>query len=191
MGGVCARVLAALRRLQAAETGAAAVEFALILPIMLLVYIGAIEGSALIIMDRKVQTVAGALGDLVAQANGKVSAEQMTDYFRAATAIINPYPAENLLQVVTGVTVTEDGVASVVWSKQYQNGLYGEGPHAEGDSVTLPPAMLDISYDKFVIVSEASTSYLPLFGMVIKEPIELYREGFYLPRFKGSIDEPG
>ena len=59
-------VLRAVARLTLAEKGAAAVEFALILPVMLVVYLGTLEASTLITMDRKVQSVAGAVGDLVA-----------------------------------------------------------------------------------------------------------------------------
>ncbi|MBI4046560.1 MAG: pilus assembly protein, partial [Devosia nanyangense] len=52
-----------IARLARSGDGAAAVEFALILPILLLLYIGSIEASQLIITDRRVTTVAGTLGD--------------------------------------------------------------------------------------------------------------------------------
>jgi Flp pilus assembly protein TadG len=80
------RITAALRRFRLAQAGAAAVEFALILPVMLLVYVGCNEASTLIILDRKVQTVSGTVGDLVAQSNKSITTMDITDYFRAATA---------------------------------------------------------------------------------------------------------
>ena len=50
------RLAAKIRRLRLVEDGVAAVEFARILPVLLLVYIGSVEASALITMDRRVQS---------------------------------------------------------------------------------------------------------------------------------------
>ncbi|OYX04897.1 MAG: hypothetical protein B7Z15_17290 [Rhizobiales bacterium 32-66-8] len=81
------------RRLRAAEAGVAAVEFALILPIMLLVYIGTVEASVLISMDRKIQSVSGAVGDLVARSRGEITSTLLNDYVKVAGGIMTPYPA--------------------------------------------------------------------------------------------------
>lgn len=181
-------LLARLKRLRLAEDGVAAVEFALILPIMLTLYIGAMEASTLISMDRRVQSVAGAVGDLVARADTTISAATLTDYFQAAGGIMTPFPSAGLKQVVTQVEVDTSGVAKVVWSKQYVNGVYGTGTDHPAKSVyLLSKAMTDISKGKVVVVAEASYSYLPLYGIIIDKPIPLYRENFFLPRFGGSI----
>src|SRR5215217_2949563 len=113
------RLLARLRQLPCVDDGVAAVEFALILPIMLLVYVGSVEASALITMDRRVQSVAGAVGDLVARSDGSIPAATLTDYFRAAGAIMTPYPPAALRQVVTQVNVAANGTTTVAWSRQY------------------------------------------------------------------------
>jgi Flp pilus assembly protein TadG len=177
-----------LRRMRLAEEGAAAVEFALILPIMLLVYIGSVEASALISMDRRVQSVAGTLGDLVARSDKNISAATLTDYFRAARGIMTPYSADDLRQVVTQVEVDDDGTATVVWSRQYVDGAYGVGTdHLPGDTYELAEAMETIAAGNFVIVAEATHSYLPMYGIIFEQPIQLYRENFFMPRFGGGI----
>ena len=182
-------LLARLRRLALVEDGVAAVEFALILPIMLLVYIGSVEASLAITMDRKVQLVAGALGDLVARSDTTIPAGTLEDYFRAAGGIMTPYPADDLKQVVTQVLVSADGTsASVVWSRQYVEGVMSVGTdHAAGASFTLPAAMRTVAQGGYVIVAESSYEHTPLSGFVFNQPINLYRENFLLPRFGGSI----
>lgn len=171
-----------------ASDGVAAVEFALVLPIMLLVYIGTVEAGALISMDRRVQSVAGALGDLVARSPAEIPATTLQDYFQAASGIMTPFSADELTQVVTQVFVDEDGNAEVVWSRQYIDGNYAVGTqHTAGADFDLPDAMIDVALDSFVIVSETSYAYTPLYGIVFDQPITLYRENFYLPRFGGSI----
>lgn len=177
-----------LRQLRLGEEAVAAVEFALILPIMLLVYIGSVEASAVISMDRRVQSVAGTLGDLVARSDTNISAAALTDYFRAAGGIMTPYPADGLSQVVTQLDVAEDGTATVIWSRQYVNGTYGVGAdHQPGDTYKLAKAMQTIAAGNFLIVAEATHTYLPMYGFAFDQPIRLYRENFFMPRFGGSI----
>lgn len=184
-------LLAHLRRLALVEEATAAVEFALILPIMLLVYIGSVEASVAITTDRKVQSVAGALGDLVARSDTTISTATLEDYFQAAEGIMTPYPTEDLLQTVTQVQVLSNGTASVVWSWQYENGIMGPGAHEAGSAFSLPAPMTQIAQDNskttYVIVSEGSYAHMPLFGFIFNQPINLYRENFLMPRFGGNI----
>lgn len=188
MSAQARRTGAALRRLWRAETAAAAVEFALVLPIMLLVYVGTMEASALISMDRKVQSVAGALGDLVARADERITTSALNDYFRAAGGMMAPYSAAPLEQMVTQVLVAADGTVTVDWSREFHDGAMSVGTQYPEDSeFTLPQAMIDISLGQAVIVSETSYSYLPLYGIVFDQPVDLHRESFYLPRFGGGI----
>lgn len=178
------RIKAILR----AEHGVAAVEFALILPVMLLTYVGTLEASTLITVDRKVQSVAGAIGDLVARADGAVSASQLQDYFQAASGIMTPYSASEVRQVVTAVQVDEDGETEVLWSRRFEGGAYHtSSEHTPGDSFELPAAMINISLGRTVIAAEASYTYTPLLGTVINAPVNLYRANFFLPRFGKPI----
>jgi len=182
------RLLARLRVFRRREDGIAAVEFALVLPIMLLLYIGSVETSALISMDRKLQTASGALGDLVARSNTTIPADTLKDYFEAAAGIMTPNPTTGLRQVVTQVSVAADGTATVMWSRQYQNGVMSVGTkHVANTGFTLPVAMRDIARSNYVIVSESSYDYPPLYGFAFDQTINLYRENFFVPRFGGTV----
>lgn len=180
-------MLARLRLAAACQAGTAAVEFALVLPIMLMLYIGFVEVSALISVDRKLQSAAGALGDLVARSDTTISAATLTDYFHAASGIMTPNPIDELHQVVTQVQVLADGTTRVNWSRQYLGGVYGTGPHAVNSSFALPSAMVDVARGKYVIVAEGSYDHPALYGLGFNQTINLYRENFFMPRFGGSI----
>ena len=189
MNRVLIRIISRFGRMLRADSGVAVVEFALVLPIMLLVYLGTLEASTLITMDRKVQSVAGAVGDLVARADEELSVSQMQDFFRAASGIMTPYSSANVLQVVTAVEVRDDGTTRVVWTRQFQNGaLSSTTPHTVNGTFPLPQEMIDISLGRIVIAAEASYSYTPLLGIVINTPVNLYRSSFFMPRFGGDID---
>jgi Flp pilus assembly protein TadG len=181
------RLLRLARDLLCSRDGASAVEFALVVPIMLAVYVGTIEASTLISMDRKVQSVSGAVGDLVARADESLTANQMRDYFRAASGIMLPYQPEPVLQVVTAIAVDAAGDTEVLWTRQFTNGVYSATtPHNVGDEFPLPQEMIDISMGRTVIAAEASYTYTPLYGIVFSD-IDLYRSSYFLPRFGGSI----
>ncbi|WP_181701414.1 TadE/TadG family type IV pilus assembly protein [Chthonobacter albigriseus] len=95
--------------------GVSAVEFALILPIMLLLYAGSVELSEALAVDRKVNRVASTLGDLVAQKE-TLTASELTDIFAAATSIIEPYTANTLKTVVMAVDI-KSGKQTIAWVK--------------------------------------------------------------------------
>jgi Flp pilus assembly pilin Flp len=179
-----------LQKFGVAEAGVAAVEFALILPIMLLVYVGMVEASAVISMDRKVQSVSGAVGDLVARTKGSITGATINDYVKIAGGIMTPYPDEDLEQIITQVLVPNSGTPTVDWSRRYVHQLLqGSGAHAENSEYDgLPAEIIEIARGQAVIVAESRSFYKPLYGIVFDQEIELYRENFYLPRFGEPIE---
>lgn len=177
-------LISRLRHLRRDEGAVAAVEFALILPFLLALYVGSIEASQLITVDRRITTIAGTVGDLVARSDGTITQSQLTDYFRAAEGIILPFSTTGLKQVVTSVYVNAAGVTSVQWSQPYNGGT----AYVVGRPYTLPVEITNISRNAYVIVSETSYSYLPLLGIVFKTSVPLYRQNFHMPRFGAAIN---
>ncbi len=109
--GRCGRVMTRLQAFARAAEGLAAVEFALLLPVLLLLYAGCIELTTAMALDRKTSRAASTLVDLLAQdaptllaGTDAVYAAEVTAIFDAVTAIFEPYPtttAKLLLLVVT------------------------------------------------------------------------------------------
>lgn len=177
-----------LRRWRDDRAGVAVVEFALIVPIMLLIYLGTMEASALISMDRKVQSVSASIGDLTARADKTLPVSQLQDYFRAASGIMTPYSASEVRQMVTAVNVSAEGETSVAWSRQFHGGSFAVSTaYAPGDTYPLPASMIAVAKGRMVIAAEASYSYKPLLGLVFEQAVNLHRSGYFLPRFDGTI----
>lgn len=161
----------------------AAVEFALILPILLLTYIGTAEVSRLIIMDRRLAVVAGAVGDLVARADGSLPSTVLDDYFEAAEFTMAPYPAGTLKQVVTSVYVNNAGKAKVRWSRGFNGGV----KYAKNSIYALPPEMANQSKKKYLIIGEATTQWVPIVDFIFQSGFTLEKTYFYRPRFDAEI----
>jgi len=173
-----------LRRFARSSRGVAAVEFALVLPFMLLLYLGSIELSAAISVDKRVTVAAGSLGDLVARADTSISTSTLNDYFTAAGATMAPYDDTTLKQVVTCVKIDSSGNATVLWSKGYNGGT----PHPDDSTFDVPTDLKNLQLDNYVIVSEAAMPYDPMFGYVFKNAFDLYHEFFYVPRYGDKIE---
>lgn len=178
-----------LRRFLVADRAAAAVEFALILPALLTLYLGSVELSSAISVDKRVATVSGSLGDLVARADSSITVSTVNDYFLAASATMAPYDSSGVKQVVTSVRVNLDGSTTVMWSQPYN----GANDHADGSTYDLPSDLKNLVTSNYtsvgyVVVAEAQLSYTPLIGYFFQNAFTLYHEYFFLPRFGEKID---
>jgi Flp pilus assembly protein TadG len=182
---------AGLRRFGRSDRGAAAVEFALILPFLLTLYLGSVELSSLITVDRRVAVISGTVGDLVARWDPEDNAIPMatlTDYFRASEGIIFPYDSATLKQVVSVVRVFADNTTQVQWSCGYNGGT----KHATNSSYELPENLRNLVKNSsgYVVASETWYDYTPVLGIEFSDLYNLYTESFYLPRFEENIAGP-
>ena len=163
------------------RSGVAAVEFALILPFMLTLYIGTLELSQIIIVDRRVSTIAGTVGDLVARSDGTISTATINDYFQASEAIIAPFSTSGLKQVVTLLSIKSNGDAKVVWSVGYNGGT------ARAVNANYPLSKTSeinkVARGSYLVVAETSYSYTPLLAIVFQNTVNYSRENYYVPRY--------
>ena len=187
MRNLLSKLLRSARRLAQERKGVAAVEFALILPLLLTLYIGTIEGSRALSYDRRLTSAASALGDLVAQTKSSLTLTELNDIFVAAEITVSPFTATTLEQVVTCVFVDADGNAIVNWSYGHNGGT----AHSTGAAYDLPVEFTDVARDTYVIISEARMDYTPLTGFIFPEGFTLYKEHYYVPRFGEYIDVTG
>ena len=103
------RIIGGLDRFAADARGIAAVEFALILPLLITLYFGTVEASRLYTVDRKVASVAATMADLVARAKQSISEANAIDkYFAAAEAIMTPYQSDVLTQTVSLLQIDDE-----------------------------------------------------------------------------------
>jgi Flp pilus assembly protein TadG len=97
------------------ESGAMLIEFALIFPILLVLFLGTIEFGDALTVNRKLTNAASAVSDLVAQV-AEISAPELTDIARAAEEIVKPYASAQMTMVVTSVETDGSGATTVGWS---------------------------------------------------------------------------
>lgn len=130
-----------LRRLRRDNRGVAAVEFALLLPLMVTLYLGSTEITQGVLASRKMAIVSRTLSDIVAQAGTAADPScsgpgmcdaLMTTIFAAATSIMSPFPTAlrsdstpSLTMVVTSIEFKAAGTSPVPTSDKLFNAVEG------------------------------------------------------------------
>jgi Flp pilus assembly protein TadG len=154
--------------------GVSAVEFALLSPLMIALYLGSVEISDGIGVDRKVTLTAGAIANLSAQVS-TISSSDMTDILKAGSSIMAPYSTATLKITVSCVAIDGSKNAKVKWSET-QNGV----KRAVGSSVTLPSDLAVANTQ--LLFSEVSYGYDPLVGTIITGTLTLSDKMYMSPR---------
>jgi len=159
--------------------GISAVEFAMLLPVMMTLYLGSVEASQGIGADRKIRLTANTLADLATQYTNITDAD-MSNILNAGPAIMAPYAATNLQETVSELSINAQGVATVVWS----NTLNGTALTI-GQTVTVP-ASLAVP-NSYLIYAQTQYSYNPTYGYVMVGTITLSGQSFMSPRESASV----
>lgn len=174
-------ILQAIRRFGRENRGISAVEFALLVPIMVTLFIGGTELTQGITIKRKTTIATRTIADLVAQDTSITNAE-MTAIFAATSSVLAPYPAANLKLIVSSVAIAQNGNATIVWSDA--NG--GAVARTVGSPVTLPDG-LNAFTNTTLIWAEAEYTYTPAIGYVISGAMNLKDKLYLRPRLVARI----
>jgi Flp pilus assembly protein TadG len=153
-----ARLLAPAGRFGSDERGASLIEFAMLVPLMLTLFVGALEISQAVAVDRKVSIAARSVADLTAQVTDVIDAD-LTNIFKAAEQVAYPFKAEKLKIKISSVKIDADKVAKIVWGEGSGTGVTKRAP---GDVVTaLVPLGIRIP-NTTVIWGEVEYTYSPI-----------------------------
>jgi len=163
------------------KRGVSAVEFAMLLPLMLTLYLGGVEVSQGISIDRKVTLTARTVADLVAQVSS-IDTAGINAALGAASAVMAPYPDNKAKITVSVVDIDANGNAKVKWSNS-KNGT----ARAVGSSVSLPTALNVKSAS--VVWGEASYDYQPSIEYVVSGNMNLTDQIFMRPRLSETIQK--
>lgn len=161
------------------ERGMIAVEFALMIPIAVLILVSEFTLGEAISISRKVAITGRTLTDLVAR-RASVSTADLTTILNASTQVIAPFSAANLTIILAELTTDASGATTVVWNQPLNTtGL------VNGSPFVLPTGMAQASTS--LIYAYVRYDYTPPFGakMIPAVPI---RYTFYInPRITSSV----
>lgn len=156
------KFLNSFSRLTKSEDGVGAVEFALIVPVLLILYVGALELSVAMSVDKKVAKATSITADLITQGT-TTDKSTLQEMLGVAQSVVAPFDGTSLNMEVVGIQVDASGVATIAWSWDENNSR----PYVNGDPITIPSAFeipstfllqttVDLDYDLLMLVPEGS-----------------------------------
>jgi Flp pilus assembly protein TadG len=168
--------------------GNIAVEFALTLPVLMLLMLGSAEMARFVILHQKIDRVAVTMSDLVARAE-TISESELVDIFIAADQVAEPFDLLNLGIVIVSAVTNDDGTGPTV---AWQRSGAGTASHdsqigTEGNPATLT-ADFEVREGETAIIAEVFYDFEPFLSELIVEPQTLYRRAHHRPRL-GTLEE--
>ncbi len=184
-----------LSALAADGRGVSAVEFAIIVPVLLLLFLGMTDLVPAIMAQSQIDHANESTGDMAGEYT-LMQASDMANVFSVAPDVIEPMSSVNLYVRITNIYTDGAGTAKVYWS-------CGQGPltpYAANSVVantptnspmswflnTSTPAAANTSY----IMSETRYTYTPVTGYVVTGPITMTDTSYLLPRSSSYVGFP-
>ena len=158
------RLTISLDRFRENCTGVAAIEFAYLLPLLLMMTYGVLEASRAVMMHKRFQRATAMVGDLVAREetigdSAGTAKKQMDGIMEAAKHTIEPYDVSTLKMGVTVIQADSNDATktTVAWSYPYNN-----YPVAScGASKSMPAAGM-LSKGNASVLVESEYTYSPI-----------------------------
>jgi Flp pilus assembly protein TadG len=163
--------------------GVSAIEFALIAPVLILLYCGMAEMSQAMMAQRRLSNITSATGDLMAQST-QTGPLKSADIFKIADTIMAPFPTATLKICLASVVSDSTGKDTVAWQVTSKTGMTN-CPAKDSEVKDIPVGVLPASQS--VILAKASYVYTSTFGLVMPSNLTFNRTYYLRPRKTDAV----
>ena len=168
------------RRFADSTRGVAAVEFAMVLPVLAVIFLASIDGGRAIAIYMKVRAATYAV-DAITNQYATVHDTDSQAILCATSTVLAPYSTSPLGITISQITIDSKGNATISWSD-----TQGGTARAKGSSMTVP-TNLKVP-NSYLIFGEVSYSYQPLFGYFGNNTVISLSDNLYAtPRISALI----
>ncbi len=178
------------------KSAVAILEFAMLLPVLLLLTVGSFEVGRYALLTQKIDRISATIADLVARAEA-LTADEVDNLLDATDYLAQPFEFNNSGMVVVTSIVGRDGQEPIIIGQRSRGAIAGEASKigSDGGEATLPGVFTDgtgqtLADGEGVIVTEVFYSYVPYFagaggnftGASFLGESVMYRQAFFRPR---------
>lgn len=156
------------------KRGIALIEFAFVLPFLVLLFVGGFQLLDAISAYRKVGKTVRTLADLTTQ-NTTITAAQADEILGAAQQVMSPYTLSAAVMRISQIQIDASNRATISWSRSLNGTAF-----VTGSTFTMP-ASLNVP-NKYYIYSEITYTYTPSIASTMIGTIPLSQTIFMSPR---------
>ena len=160
-----------------------AIEFAMVLPVLMLLVFGGYQLNEAVSAYRKVTLTARTVADLTTQYTSMASSD-VTTVLNASAQVMTPFNTANLTIILTEFTTDVTGKTTVTWSKSL-NGT----PLVVGSTVVLPANVAQLSTS--LVLATTSYNFVPGVTYNLTGPYVMSSQIYMSPRATQSITYSG
>ena len=170
------------RRFLRDERGVTAVEFALVLPILIVLVLGCFEVPRYVLVVQKITRTSAGVADLIAQADDPVTGNQIQDIFRASRVMMDPYDivADGKI-FITSINNPSGAGVEITWQRDNSGNAAATSKIGSSGTPAIPAALMPGS-DEEVLAAEVFFNYTPIFSTLIYSGSQLYSVSYTRPR---------
>jgi Flp pilus assembly protein TadG len=177
------------RRFMASQRGVAAIEFAMIMPVLLILFLSSFDVGNAIIVYLKVRAATYELAAITNQygigSTAQISTATMTAITSATSAVMAPFPSSAAIVTISQIRASSATAATVSWSYTVN------GTALTGSYTGLPSNMAKNScnntYPCYFILSSVQYPYTPLFGHYMTGSLTLSDTLLVTPRVSTCV----
>jgi len=185
-----------IRRFAVSRRATAAIEFAIIMPVLLILFLGSYDAGNAIAVYAKVRAATYSLAAITNQYGdgtnpnySPISTTTMTAITGAGAAILAPYSSTPITLVISQIKATSSTAQTLSWSYSPTTGA------ALTAAPTLPSNFASNScnstYPCYFILASVSYSFTPMFGAFMTGPITLSDSLYTTPRVSKCVQYNG
>jgi Flp pilus assembly protein TadG len=173
------------------RSGIGAIEFAILAPLLLVLYLGTVEATVALNVYGKVARASSSVSDLVASQNTSVDKTFLATMPDVVNSILAPFSSGSYTLKVTGIKLDASAKAYVEWSWDKT----GSRPYSPATDITANvPTDLQVA-NTYLIRSELSVPYsmllyLPGFSGTKTNAMTMTKTYYFAPRIGSSITCP-
>lgn len=133
------------------ERGLALIEFAIVLPVLILLAYGAYEVNRFININQKLESTTFQLADMITN-NRTLTKTDVDSFMKSAQVIMKPYDAQGIEVIITSIHQPAGGVPTTAWQQTLPAGLSSSqiSSGVKGSPATVNYPMVDL--DQLVAV---------------------------------------
>ena len=174
-----------ISRWRGGERGTIAIEAAIILPLLVLIFLGMVEFSQALTVKRRVQSVASTTADLVAQSE-TVTTAQLNDIASIGSQLMLPFSSTGIALTITSVAEDSQNHITVQWSCSWATLSSSANCSASGAAYTGLPSGL-LSAGQSLIIGKTSYPYTPAIGEFLTGGLTFSSSSYFRPRLVSSV----